>query len=91
MSLMLLRHIRKVSGESRKRPVIAFFDYADVYEDFYSHYGIDPDTTPVRLSWEGMKVECSKLIEDGKSLPPGMSNPKAQFSCKFTRSTKRAE
>jgi glycosyltransferase involved in cell wall biosynthesis len=26
---------------SRKRPLIAFFDYPDVFEDFYSHYGVD--------------------------------------------------
>jgi glycosyltransferase involved in cell wall biosynthesis len=25
----------------RKRPVIAFFDYHDVFEDFYPHYGVD--------------------------------------------------
>ena len=26
--------------ERRKRPLIAFFDYADVFEDFYLHYGV---------------------------------------------------
>jgi hypothetical protein len=25
----------------RDRPVIAFFDYPDVFEDFYPHYGVD--------------------------------------------------
>jgi glycosyltransferase involved in cell wall biosynthesis len=25
----------------RKRPLIAFFDYPDVFEDFYPHYGVD--------------------------------------------------
>jgi len=28
----------------RERPLIAFFDYPDVFEDFYSHYGIDQRT-----------------------------------------------
>jgi glycosyltransferase involved in cell wall biosynthesis len=26
---------------SRSRPLIAFFDYHDVFEDFYPHYGVD--------------------------------------------------
>lgn len=26
---------------SRERPLIAFFEYADVFEDFYAHYGVD--------------------------------------------------
>ncbi len=26
---------------ARQRPLIAFFDYADVFEDFYPHYGVD--------------------------------------------------
>jgi hypothetical protein len=25
----------------RERPLIAFFDYPDVFEDFYPHYGVD--------------------------------------------------
>ena len=25
----------------RERPLIAFFDYHDVFEDFYPHYGVD--------------------------------------------------
>jgi len=29
------------SMETRQRPLIAFFDYTDVFEDFYPHYGID--------------------------------------------------
>lgn len=54
--------------------------------DLCHHYGInDPDNTPIRISWQGIEKECSKLIEQGKPLPPGMTEPKAQFSCKFTR------
>lgn len=33
---------------SRKRPLIAFFDYPDVFEDFYSHYGVDHRTFATR-------------------------------------------
>src|SRR5205823_6203138 len=25
----------------RRRPLIAFFDYPDVFEDFYTHYAVD--------------------------------------------------
>ncbi len=32
---------RENSVAHRQRPLIAFFDYADVFEDFYTHYGID--------------------------------------------------
>lgn len=54
--------------------------------DLCHHYGIDdPDNTPIRVSWQGIEKECSKLTEQGKPLPPGMTEPKAQFSCKFTR------
>jgi glycosyltransferase involved in cell wall biosynthesis len=28
----------------RKRPLIAFFDYPDVFEDFYPHYGVNQQT-----------------------------------------------
>jgi glycosyltransferase involved in cell wall biosynthesis len=28
----------------RERPLIAFFDYPDVFEDFYPHYGVDQHT-----------------------------------------------
>lgn len=60
--------------------------------DLHHHYGIDdPDNTPIRISWQGIEKECSKLIEQGKNVPPGMSNPKAQFSCKFTRSTRNVK
>lgn len=26
---------------TRQRPLIAFFDYPDVFEDFYPHYGVN--------------------------------------------------
>jgi hypothetical protein len=32
----------------RERPLIAFFDYPDVCEDFYLHYGVDQHTFATR-------------------------------------------
>ncbi len=29
------------NSSTRKRPLIAFFDYPDVFEDFYPHYGVN--------------------------------------------------
>jgi glycosyltransferase involved in cell wall biosynthesis len=34
----------RVAKTNRSRPLIAFFDYPDVFEDFYPHYGIDQKT-----------------------------------------------
>jgi glycosyltransferase involved in cell wall biosynthesis len=31
---------QELPHRERKRPLIAFFDYSDVYEDFYPHYGV---------------------------------------------------
>lgn len=33
---------------SRQRPLIAFFDWGDVFEDFYPHYGVDQQTFATR-------------------------------------------
>lgn len=35
----------------RRRPAIAFFDYPDVFEDFYPHYGVDQEAFATR--WSG--------------------------------------
>ncbi len=37
----MMRIGRENTVKPRQRPLIAFFDYADVFEDFYAHYGID--------------------------------------------------
>jgi glycosyltransferase involved in cell wall biosynthesis len=37
--------------QTRERPHIAFLDYPDVFEDFYSHYGVDH--RQFATSWEG--------------------------------------
>jgi glycosyltransferase involved in cell wall biosynthesis len=38
---------------NRLRPLIAFFDYPDVFEDFYSHYNVDQLTFATRLDASG--------------------------------------
>lgn len=37
-----------MSRNPKQRPVIAFFDYHDVFEDFYPHYGVDQQTFATR-------------------------------------------
>ena len=39
------------SSPNRRRPLIAFFDYPDVFEDFYPHYHINQRTFATR--WDG--------------------------------------
>jgi glycosyltransferase involved in cell wall biosynthesis len=41
------------SGEVRERPLIAFFDYHDVFEDFYPKYGIDQRQFATRFTAAG--------------------------------------
>lgn len=54
------------------------------YYDLLNHFGIDPDS-PIRISWKGLETLCTRLFKEGKPMPPGMKNPKAEFVCKFTR------
>jgi len=37
-------HIEDFYQQNGRRPRIAFFDYPDVFEDFYPHYGVTQDT-----------------------------------------------
>lgn len=57
---------------------------SEEYFALLRHFGINPDD-PIRISWKGLGDHCTRLFEQGKSLPPGMKNPKADFLCKFTR------
>lgn len=57
---------------------------SEEYFDLLHHFGIDPND-PIRISWKGLEDLCTKLFEQGKPLPPGMKNPKADWLCKFTR------
>jgi len=64
----------------------------DDYYALLAYYGItDPDNQPVSLSWVGVAKVCTKLIEQGKPLPPGMKEPMSDPTCIFTRRTSNAD
>jgi glycosyltransferase involved in cell wall biosynthesis len=46
---------------SRERPLIAFVDYPDVFEDFYPHYGLDQRTFATRWASTGNHAFLSLL------------------------------
>ncbi len=48
----------------RERPLIAFFDYADVFEDFYPHYGVDQLTFATRWAGSGNHAFVAALQRD---------------------------
>ena len=43
------------------RPLIAFFDYPDVFEDFYPHYGVDQRSFATRWAGTGNHAFLSLL------------------------------
>ncbi len=45
----------------RERPLIAFFDYPDVFEDFYPHYGVDQRSFATRWAATGNHAFVSLL------------------------------
>jgi glycosyltransferase involved in cell wall biosynthesis len=45
----------------RRRPQIAFFDYSDVFEDFYPHYGVDQKAFATRWVGTGSHAFLSLL------------------------------
>ena len=49
--------------KSNRRPKIAFFDYADVFEDFYPHYGVTQETFATTWHNTGSHVWL-KIIQD---------------------------
>ena len=44
-----------------RRPHVAFFDYPDVFEDFYPHYGVDQDAFATRFAGTGNHAFVSLL------------------------------
>ena len=50
-----------ITQMTRRRPVIAFFDYPDVFEDFYPHYGVDQRTFATRWADTGNHAFLSVL------------------------------
>jgi glycosyltransferase involved in cell wall biosynthesis len=49
-------------ADARRRPRIAFFGYPDVFEDFFSHYGVDHHTFATRWADTGSHA-LVKLIQ----------------------------
>ncbi len=65
---------------SRARPLIAFFDYPDVFEDFYPHYGVDQRTFATRWVGAGnhaflslLQREIGDVVWYAFSLAPQLS------------------
>ena len=51
-------HIDNFPQPNGRRPHIAFFDYPDVFEDFYPHYGVTQEAfakTWRNTAWEPRK------------------------------------
>ena len=81
---------------ARARPLIAFFDYPDVFEDFYPHYGVDQQAFATRWSATGSHAFIS-LMQSGVgdvvwycfSLRPEISEARHEtlgFRVRFLRS-----
>src|SRR4051812_13057481 len=49
---------------TRQRPLIAFFDYTDVFEDFYPHYGVDQHSFAKRWANSGNHALLTLLQRD---------------------------
>lgn len=81
----------------RERPLIAFFDYPDVFEDFYSHYGVDHHTFATRWAdtWAHsflalMQREIGEVVWYAFSLAPEISEARHEVvgcQVKFLRSS----
>jgi hypothetical protein len=67
-----------VSAEiPQERPLIAFFDYPDVFEDFYPHYGVDQRSFATRWAATGnhaflslVQREIGDIVWYAFALPP---------------------
>ena len=55
---------QNAKATSPRRPSIAFFDYPDVFEDFYSHYGIDQETFATEWRDSGNHAFIAALQKD---------------------------
>ena len=63
--------------QRRDRPLIAFFDYPDVFEDFYPHYGVNQRSFATRWAGSGnhaflalLQREVGDVIWYAGSLAP---------------------
>jgi glycosyltransferase involved in cell wall biosynthesis len=87
---------KSVVKMTRQRPLVAFFDYPDVFEDFYPHYGVDQHAFATRWSATGnhafislLQREVGDVVWYCLSLQPALSEARHQaVGCriKFIRS-----
>lgn len=68
------------AAAARERPLIAFFDYPDVFEDFYPHYGVDQQAFATRWADTGnhalltlLQREVGDVIWYAFSLAPRLA------------------
>lgn len=62
------------------RPLIAFFDYHDVFEDFYSHYGVDQQSFASRWADTGNHAWLSLLQREIGNVVWYVFSIKPEFS-----------
>ena len=72
---------------TRQRPLIAFFDYPDVFEDFYPHYGVNQQNFATRWAGTGnhafvslLQDEVGDVIWYAFSLAPELSEAKHEVA-----------
>ena len=77
----MMRIGRENTVNPRQRPLIAFFDYADVFEDFYTHYGIDQHSFATKWANTGnhafltlLQREVGEVVWYEFSLSPEVSS-----------------
>ena len=71
---------QRTAAKAERRPKIAFFDYPDVFEDFYSHYGVDQHTFATRWADTGshalvklIQREIGDVVWEAFSLAPTLT------------------
>jgi glycosyltransferase involved in cell wall biosynthesis len=71
----------------RKRPLVAFFDYPDVFEDFYPHYGVNQRTFATKWAGSGnhafltvLQKEVGDVIWYAFSLAPELTEARHEVT-----------
>jgi glycosyltransferase involved in cell wall biosynthesis len=72
---------------TRRRPLIAFFDYPDVFEDFYTHYGVDQRAFATRWAATGnhafvtlLQREVGDVVWYAFSLAPRLAEARHELT-----------
>src|SRR6516164_8963003 len=90
------RRSRQATSSPRSRPLIGFFGYHDVFEDFYPHYGLDQHSFATRWTGSGnhaflalLQAEVGDVIWYVQSLSPQLGEARHEtiaIRTKFVRS-----